>query len=1020
MTEAQPAMTLAAQPDSLSLSERLAALAALSAELRGAQTTREALRRIVEAMPRLLPADAYAIWQFDERTSLWHVTASAGLSASYTDHPLPGRGDDATLMHGPLAVEDVRAWPVVAERRAFYDAEGIVSIFVVPISIRGAARGTLTCYFRTSYAVPVEIHPIATLLADIASSALTVRRFDRFAEAARIVAGELDLQRLVQAVTDAATEMTSAQFGAFFYNVIDDGGESYTLYTISGVPREAFSRFPMPRNTAVFEPTFSGSGVMRSADIRKDPRYGKNAPYHGMPAGHLPVVSYLAVPVISRAGEVLGGLFFGHEEAGVFTEAEEQMAVALAAQAAVGIDNVRLYNALRQERERLARNEARYKSLVLATPKRQAIWLTNAEGQILEDLPEWREITGMTREELAGEGWIHALHPADRERAVRMWQQAVATLTPLSQEFRMRISDGSYRWFRTTGVPVTENGRILEWVGTTVDIHDERIAEEGARLLMRASEVLASSLDYEELLRNAADLVVPDLADWCAIDLVDEQTGEIRRLAVAHVDPAKVELAHEMRRRYPPDPETDMVRRVISTGRAEFLPHIPPELIERGAHDAEHLEAIRALQIMSVMVVPLRTRDHILGAISLVSSDSQRRFTEADLRLAEDFGRRATAAIENARLYRDAQAANRAKDEFLATLSHELRTPMTAVIGWARMLRMGLEPQEAQEAVEAIEKSASVQSQLIEDILDMSRIMAGKLYIEAAPVDLRVATSHALAAVHPTAAQKGIELLTSFTPGESTVCGDEGRLQQIVWNLLTNAIKFTPPGGRVELHIDGSESHVRLSVRDSGEGIDPHFLPHVFEPFRQQDSSSTRAHGGIGLGLAIVRRLVELHHGSIRALSDGPGRGATFVVDLPRMQSEARPTPVATQLVPLDGLCLLVIDDQPETRDVLAAILRRCRASVMTVSDVRAALAAVDEHRFDAIICDIAMPGEDGYDFVRALRRLDSPAARTPVIAATAFGRPQDRENALRRGFDAYLQKPIEPALLSAVVRELV
>ena len=1022
MTEAQPAMTFAIQQESLSLADRLAALAGLSAELRRTHTTREALHRIIDAMPRILPADAYAIWQFEARTSVWHITASAGLSEDYADRVSGGKVDDNGLAEGPVSVEDVRQWPSIADRRAFYDAEGIESLFVVPIAIRGAARATLTCYFRSRQVVPAELHPIATLLADIASSALTVRRFDRFAEAARIVAGELDLQRLVQAVTDAATEMTSAQFGAFFYNVIDDSGESYTLYTISGVPREAFSRFPMPRNTAVFDPTFSGTGVMRSADIRKDPRYGRNAPYHGMPAGHLPVVSYLAVPVISRSGEVLGGLFFGHEQVGVFTEAEEQIAVALAAQAAVGIDNVRLYNALRQERERLARNEARYKSLVLATPERQAIWLTNAEGQILEDLPEWREITGMTREELLGEGWIHAMHPADRERAVRMWQHAVETVAPLSQEFRMRTSDGSFRWFRTTGVPVTRDGRILEWVGTIVDIHDERIAQEGARLLMRASEVLSSSLDYEALLRNAAQLVVPDLADWCAIDLVDEQTGEIRRLAVAHIDPARVELAHELRRRYPPDPDTDVIRRVITTGRPEFLPHIPAEMIERGARNAEHLADIRALQIMSAMIVPLRTRDHVLGAISLVSSDSQRRFTEADLRLAEDFARRATAAIDNARLYRDAQAANRAKDEFLATLSHELRTPMTAVIGWARMLRMGLEPQEAQEAVEAIEKSASVQSQLIEDILDMSRIMAGKLHIETVPIDVRTATNHALAAVHPTATQKGVELLTSFTPGETTVSGDEGRLQQVVWNLLTNAIKFTPPGGRVELRIDASDTMVRLSVRDSGEGIDPHFLPHVFEPFRQQDSSTTRAHGGIGLGLAIVRRLVELHRGTIRAMSDGRGRGAMFVVELPRLHSDPRRAPArsATELVPLDGLALLVIDDQRETRDVLAAILRRCRAAVTTADGVVAALEAVAANRFDAIICDIAMPGQDGYDFVRALRQLDPAIARTPVIAATAFGRPQDRETALRSGFDAYLQKPIEPVLLSETVRQLI
>ncbi|HEX6160417.1 MAG TPA: GAF domain-containing protein, partial [Thermoanaerobaculia bacterium] len=488
-------------PESPPIAERLTALAALSSELRTAHTTRDALQRIIAAAPGILPGDAFAIWQYDERAGVWQTSASGGLSESYTDQALPSRSDERELLRGPMMLEDLASSPLTADRAASYAAEGIVSLFFVPVSVRGTARGALTCYFRRRYRVPEELYPIATLLADIIGSTLTVRRFDRFAEAARIVAGELDLQNLVQAVTDAATEMTSAQFGAFFYNVIGEEGEAYTLYTISGVPRELFSHFPMPRNTAVFEPTFTGTGVVRSADIRKDPRYGQNAPFHGMPPGHLPVVSYLAVPVISRSGEVLGGLFFGHKDAGVFTEAEEQIAVALAAQAAVGIDNVRLYNALRHERERLARNEARYKSLVLATPKRQAIWVTNAAGQIVDDLPEWRAITGMTREELLGEGWISGLHPADRERAMRTWQEAVERIAPLSQEFRMRVEDGSYRWFRITGVPVTESGRIVEWVGTTVDIHDERVAAEGARLLMRATEVLSSSLDYEELLR---------------------------------------------------------------------------------------------------------------------------------------------------------------------------------------------------------------------------------------------------------------------------------------------------------------------------------------------------------------------------------------------------------------------------------------------------------------------------------------------------------------------------------------
>ncbi|MEA2491381.1 MAG: hypothetical protein QOH21_3173, partial [Acidobacteriota bacterium] len=812
------------------------------------------------------------------------------------------------------------------------------------------------------------------------------------------------------------------QFGAFFYNIVAPRGESYMLYAISGVPREAFSKFPMPRNTDIFAPTFAGTAIVRSADIRRDPNYGKNSPYYGMPAGHLPVVSYLAVPVISRTGEVLGGLFFGHADVGIFTENEEQVAVALAAQASIGIDNARLYTALEQEREQLVRNEARYRSLVLARPVMQAIWVTNAAGEVIDDLPAWRELTGQTVEEVRNSGWAEPIHPDDRAGLAVSWKQAIASETTFGHEFRMRLRDGSYRWFRTTGVPILERGEITEWVGTTIDIHDQWLAKQGAELLVNASEVLGSSLEYETTLRNAAKLVVPELADWCAIDLVDEERGNVRRVTVVHVDPAKVELAHAMRQRYPPDPATDTVLRVIRSGVSEMMTHIPDELITRGARDAEHEAVIRELKIMSFMVVPLRARGRALGAMTLVSSESMRRFTDGDLRLAEEFARRASLSIDNARLYRDAQAANRAKDEFLATLSHELRTPMTAVIGWARMLKMGLDPEDAVEAVDAIEKSAAVQAQLIEDILDMSRIMAGKLHIEPRPVDLRTVTNHALAAVHPTAAAKGVELLTSFTPSPASVMGDDARIQQVVWNLLTNSIKFTPAGGRVEVRIEAAGDVVRLSVRDTGEGIDPSFLPSVFEPFRQQDSSTTRVHGGIGLGLAIVRRLVDLHGGVIRVASEGKGQGAMFVVELPRIESAAAPeqqTAPAPEPIPLDGVTVLVIDDQEETRDVLSAILRRYGAQVQTVASVQEALAAVAERRFNVILSDIAMPDEDGYAFLRQLRALDSPAAKTPVIAATAFGRSEERQNALRSGFDAYLQKPIEPAVLSAIIRDL-
>ena len=970
-------------------SDRLGALARVSELLRGSRPTRDTLRAVLESMPQLIPADGYAIWRYDARAGQWHILASAGLSRDYVSHVVPERHDTGLLLDGPFAVDDVLNWPVVAERRAFYEAEGIRAVYVLPLHIGGEASGTLACYFRERREIAPEEAQLARVLADIVSTAISETKFDRIAETARAVSAELDLHRLVQVVTDAATELSNAQFGAFFYNVVNAEGESYTLYTISGVPREAFERFPMPRNTAVFEPTFSGTAVVRSADIRRDPRYGHNAPYHGMPAGHLPVVSYLAVPVVSRSGEVLGGLFFGHHEEGVFTENEEQIVVALAAQAAVGIDNARLYDAM-------VRSEARYKALALAAAPRQTIW-SAAPDRPLE--------------------WMERLSGADRERAATTWSRSLDTREPFREVYRLRGDDGAYHWMEVRGVPVLRpDGSLVEWVGTMTDVDEERTAGENLRFLAEASDLLASSLDYETTLKTVTQLAVRSIADWCAVDITDED-GSHHRLSVAHVDPAKVELAHELQERYPPKPETSAVARAIRTGKSEWMADIPPELVEQTAVDDEHRRILRELGLRSYIVVPLSAHGRVLGAMTLVQShESGRRFNEGDVRLAEELARRAGVAIENARLYSAANAANRAKDEFLATLSHELRTPMTAVLGWARMLKMGLTPEESVDAIDAIEKSASVQMQLIEDILDMSRIMAGKLRIDSTPVDMRSVADAALSTVRPTAELKGIEIVTSYAPQLPLVAGDANRLQQVVWNLLTNAVKFTGRGGTILLRVASTEEGVCLTVRDSGVGIDPAFLPHVFERFRQADSSTTRAHGGIGIGLAIGRYLVEMHGGQIVAESEGIGRGATFRVTLPAMEARTRTAAAmqSSELPALDGMSVLVIDDEPMTRDVVAAILRRCRANVTTAESAREAHRRVAEHRPDVIVCDIAMPGEDGYAFLRDLRATDG---RIPVIALTAFGRPEDRDRAFASGFDAFLKKPVDPVTLATTVK---
>ena len=548
---------------------------------------------------------------------------------------------------------------------------------------------------------------------------------------AQLLAAELDLDRLVQVLTDEATAATGAGFGAFFYNVLDERGESYTLYTLSGAPREAFANFPMPRNTEVFGPTFRGEGIVRSDDITLDPRYGTNAPYHGMPPGHLPVRSYLAAPVTSRSGEVLGGLFLGHPEPGVFDDRAERIVSRIAVHAAIAFDNARLY--------------------------RQA--------------------------------------------------------------------------------------------------QDARAA---------------------------------------------------------------------------------------------------------------------------------------------------------------------------------AEAASRTKDEFLATVSHELRTPLNAMLGWAQLLQASPDPDRLQRGLDTIIRNARLQTQLIDDLLDVSRIISGRMRLDVRTIDLAPVIEAAIEAVRPAAEARQIRLVRLLDPQAGPVAGDSDRLQQVVWNLLANAVRFTPRDGRVEVRLERVSSHVEIVVADNGMGIRQELLPQVFDRFLQADSSTTRRHGGLGLGLAIVRHLAELHGGTVEASSPGEGQGATFVVRLPlsiahlqpsqervhpRVEAENCPDDPALSL---DGVRVLVVDDEADARETLTGMLEHCGAETLAVRSAGEALEALARFRPHVLLCDIGMPEQDGYSLIRQIRELPAEQGGTiPAAALTAYARGEDRRKALRSGFQMHLAKPVQLHDLTTVVASL-
>jgi signal transduction histidine kinase/ActR/RegA family two-component response regulator len=538
--------------------------------------------------------------------------------------------------------------------------------------------------------------------------------------------------------------LSGAQFGAFFYNTTDENGDAFLLSTLSGAPREAFETFGNPRTTALFGPTFRGEAPIRCDDVLKDARYGTMAAHHGMPKGHLPVRSYLAVPVRSRSGEVIGGLFFGHLQAAVFTERTERLIVGVAGQAGIAIDNARLYEAA---------------------------------------------------------------------------QQAA-----------------------------------------------------GERKML---------LESERAARNAA-----------------EKMSEL-------------------------------------------------------------------------------------------------------------------------------------KDEFLATLSHELRTPLNAILGWSQVLQRGPKDEfDTRQGLEAIERNARMQTQLIEDLLDMSRITSGKLRLDVQPLQPVSFIEAAIETVTPGADAKGIRLERLLDPAAGPISGDPGRLQQVVWNLLSNAIKFTPKNGKVQILLERVNSHIEISVADTGVGIRPEFIPHLFERFRQGDASTTRKYGGLGLGLSIVKNLVELHGGTVRVKSAGQDQGTTVTVHLPltavhrSSSTEVRLHPKSSNVqaihinaAELAGLKVLVVDDQPDARELVRRVLEDCAAEVITAGTAAEALALVERHRPDVLISDIGMPEGDGYELLRQVRALGAErGGKVPAIALTAFARSEDRTRALRAGFVVHVSKPVDPTELVATV----
>jgi PAS domain S-box-containing protein len=757
--------------------------------------------------------------------------------------------------------------------------------------------------------------------------------------------------------------------------------------------------------------------------------------------------AFACVPLVAE-GRTIGVFSLGFCDPHAFSDDDREFVATFVRQAAQALSRAR-----RLESERAAAALAERLRASLATTMRSigdAVIATDAGGAITLMNGVAESLTGYTEAHARGRPLpeifrilnerTRAIVPSPVDKVLES-----GGVVGLGNHAVLVRPDGREIPIDDSGAPIRADGGPIEGVVLVFRDVTERKREEFRRaFLAEATSVLGQSLDYEVTVGRVAELAVPRLADWCAVDLVVESDSRPKRLAVVHSDPEKVALAKELAAKYQPQPNasngaSNGVSNVLRTGRSELHRAITDALLA-GCADSEELRCVRALGLRSAMIVPMVVKGRVLGAMTFAFAESLRAYGDADLAVAEELARRCAAAIENALLYsseqrarRSADVANRAKDEFLAVVSHELRTPLNAIMGWAKLLtRPEFDERRRVGALETIERNAVAMAQLIEDLLDMSRVISGKMRLELEQVELGRVVESALDTVRPAAAAKGIELTATIDPTVGPISADPTRLQQIVWNLLSNAVKYTAKGGRARIDVTRADATLEIVVQDTGKGINPAFLPFVFEAFRQEDASASRTRGGLGLGLAITKQLVELHGGRIGAESEGEGRGSTFHVSLPLAPAtKLRVVPDrAGRLIRTDatferppqlrGLRVLVVDDEEDARRLVGAILQDCGCEVTLASSVEEALARIAELKPDVLLSDIGMPEEDGYDLIEKVRAL--PPERggdVPAAALTAYARPEDRRRMLNAGYSIHLAKPIEPAELVAVVTTL-
>jgi PAS domain S-box-containing protein len=654
--------------------------------------------------------------------------------------------------------------------------------------------------------------------------------------------------------------------------------------------------------------------------------------------------------------------------------------------------------------------ERRYRSLVETTT--QVVWTTDANGQIISDIPGWRSLTGKTFDQIRDRGWLDDVHPDDRVRVARQWKQAVKKKGVYNIEYRIRLRDGSYRYFAVRGVPLFDpQGKVLEWFGTCTDIHDRKQGELGQKFLERAGHILTSSLDYQTRLEQLTRLAVPSLGDCCYVHIV-QPDGTVRLLAEADVKPNRAKIAWELERRFPVTTDAPHgLARVLRTGQPILFQDIDRKLLRSVSCNSEHEAILRKLGWRSCMAHSLIAQGRVFGTLLFCSIESRHRYNQSDLALGGELARRASVALENARLYGEARQAAQAKDQFLAMLAHELRNPLAPILNSLQILESEPLSDKGREVRDIAVRQVGHMARLIDDLLDVARITRGQIFLHKEIVDLNSIVRRAMETVQPMAEEMGLSLNLHLPEQTIRLEADPTRLDQILGNLLQNAVKYTGPGGCIDLNAQTYDDQMVLIVKDTGIGIDAEVLPHVFDLFAQADKSLDRARGGLGIGLTLVRRLVELHGGRIEARSPGPGKGSEFEVRLPILGSDSIESERPDETPEFrDGLCrrVLIVDDNADAAHSLALLLRVWGNEVSVAHDGPEALESVKAQKPEVIFLDIGLPGMDGYQVARRLRELEDVNISL-LVAMTGYGQEEDRSRSREAGFDRHLVKPVEP-----------